>query len=71
MASALLATTCRISIHSLLAEGDGKGFTFYAAAVISIHSLLAEGDKAFRKGMMLIYISIHSLLAEGDCTAVR
>ena len=36
---------CRISIHSLLAEGDGRrkaGARFYGD--ISIHSLLAEGD---------------------------
>ena len=35
----------KISIHSLLAEGDCNALDLRAAADISIHSLLAEGDE--------------------------
>ena len=56
----------RISIHSLLAEGD-EGFAgLCRVPVISIHSLLAEGDWVTAIPANLSGISIHSLLAEGD-----
>ena len=35
---------CRISIHSLLAEGDTGAYISPTISNISIHSLLAEGD---------------------------
>ena len=41
-----LGYTVRISIHSLLAEGDAISAEAVVAPTISIHSLLAEGDPA-------------------------
>ena len=59
----------KISIHSLLAEGDAILREGIIEAGISIHSLLAEGDTCpKRKEAAQWSISIHSLLAEGDAT---
>ena len=35
-----------ISIHALLAEGDGKSWFVLPAVDISIHALREEGDKS-------------------------
>ena len=56
----------RISIHSLLAEGDTAEKWVAAMRNISIHSLLAEGDPSISPHYKDSTISIHSLLAEGD-----
>ena len=62
----LILATRHISIHSLLAEGDGRGPARRRGRRISIHSLLAEGDAIELTKKQLEEISIHSLLAEGD-----
>ena len=61
----------KISIHSLLAEGDARYDADDNPTTISIHSLLAEGDQADDVPPFGDHISIHSLLAEGDLDAVR
>ena len=63
----VVARDVRISIHSLLAEGDKDGIVLgIQQGAISIHSLLAEGDAKPRRTQARASISIHSLLAEGD-----
>ena len=61
------AAALLISIHALLAEGDGDQAQFVIIQSISIHALLAEGDlNQGADAEQLHTISIHALLAEGD-----
>ena len=56
-----------ISIHALLAEGDGDVKLIVDLENISIHALLAEGDLLPDWDLyQMLRISIHALLAEGD-----
>ena len=55
-----------ISIHTFLAEGDGKLLCHRFGQAISIHTFLAEGDNLIRPAVTRPDISIHTFLAEGD-----
>ena len=55
-----------ISIHTFLAEGDGKTDVSNCKNFISIHTFLAEGDEIVPRMFHHWLISIHTFLAEGD-----